>query len=151
MLEKIVRPFQRPDSLSTKRIVATEEKIQVSPATLSWGRPGTLPAAHQIEAIDETGISFTVVNSDDKFTELDRKVDVRRIEQTLPDGTLNPDNYIDLERPYTVRFEKVDKIATRQNETQVWSTAIETEGFRTMNPNNDRKGKSIFNLNRNLS
>lgn len=150
-IESIVRPFARPDSLSRKRLVASREKIEVEPAVISWGRAGTLPTAHQIEAIDETGINFQVINLDDKYTEIDRKVDVRRIEQQLPNGTTNPDNYIDLERPYSVRFEKVDLASSRVNETQVWATSIETTAFRTMNPDQNRKAKSVFNLNRNLS
>lgn len=149
-LESIVRPFARPDSLATRRIVASREKIDVEPATITWGKPGTIAAAHQIDAIDETGTNFTVNLIDEQYDERDRLADVRRITQTLPDGTTNPDNYIDLSRPYQVTFVKVERDSKRPNTTQVWSTAFDTASFSTMNKNN-QTGKSKFNLNRNLS
>lgn len=149
-LESIVRPFVRPDSLATRRIIASSEKIEVQPAIISWGTAGNIAAAHQVEEVDQTGTNFVVLNLNDKYTELDRKSDVRRIVQTLPDGTTNPDNYVDLNRPYQVIFEKLDPASQRQNETQVWSTAFETAQFSTVN-NENAKSKSTFNLNRRLS
>lgn len=151
-LESIVRPFVRPDSLATRRLIAKREKTAATPAVKSWGKAGTIAAAHEIEAIDETGTSFTVDLLDEEYTEDTgkRKTDVRRITQTLPDGTTNPDNYIDLNRPYQVTFTKVELDSKRPNETQVWSTAIETAGFSTINKNN-QKGRSKFNLDRNLT
>jgi hypothetical protein len=151
-IESIVRPFVRPDSLATRRIIASSEKIEVDAATITWGKAGTIAAAHQIDAIDETGTSFTVDLIDEEYTEDrgKRLTDVRRITQTLPDGTTNPDNFIDLDRPYQVTFEKVELDGKRPNETQVWSTSIETAGFSTVNPAN-KKGRSKFNLDRNLA
>lgn len=149
-LESIVRPFARPDSLATRRIVANNTKIEVGAAVISWGKAGAIAAAHQIDAIDETGTSFTVDLIDEEYTEESRKTDVRRIEQTLPNGTTNPDNFVDLERPYQVIFKKEDLGSKQPNQTEVWSTAVETANFSTVNPNN-KTGKSKFNLTRNLS
>ena len=87
---------------------------------------------------------------DEQYDEQDRLTDVRRITQTLPDGTTNPDNFVDLDRPYQVTFTKVEKDAKKPNETQVWSTSIETAGFSTVSPSN-QTGKSKFNLRRNLA
>lgn len=150
-LESIVRPFQRPDSLATRRIIASREKVEVTPAVISWGKPGTIAAAHQIDAIDPTGTSFTVKLLDEEYTEDPgkRKTDVRRITQTLPDGTKNPDNYVDLNRPYQVTFEKVNLDSKRPNTTQTWSTSIETSNFKTVSPGN-KDTRSKFNLDRNL-
>lgn len=149
-IESIIRPFARPDSLATKRIIASSEKIDVQAAVISWGKAGTIAAAHQIDAIDETGSSFTVDLIDEEYDEQSRKTDTRRITQTLPDGTTNPDNFVDLDRPYQVTFEKVELDGKRPNETQVWSTSIETAGFSTVNPAN-KKGRSKFNLDRTLA
>lgn len=149
-LESIVRPFARPDSLATRRIIASAEKIEVGTAVISWGKAGTIAAAHQIDAIDPTGTSFTVDLIDEEYTEQDRLTDVKRIEQMLPDGTTNPDNFVDLNRPYQVTFRKVELDSKRPNQTQTWSTAIETAGFSTINKNN-QTGRSKFNLNRNLT
>lgn len=149
-LESIVRPFARPNSLATRRIVASAEKVEVGTAVISWGKAGTLAAAHQIDAIDETGTNFTVHLIDEQYDEQSRLTDVRRIEQTLPNGTKNPDNFVDLDRPYQVTFKKVELDSKRPNETQVWSTSIETADFSTMNKTN-QTGKSKFNLNRNLT
>lgn len=41
-LESIVRPFVRPDSLTTRRIVSSREKVEVEPAIKSWGKPGNI-------------------------------------------------------------------------------------------------------------
>lgn len=150
-LESIVRPFARPDSLATRRIVAKREKTAATPAIKTWGKPGTIASAHQIDAIDEGGTNFTVDLIDEEYTETDnRLVDVMRIEQTLPNGTTNPDNFVDVERPYRVTFKKEELDSKRPNQSQVWSTAIETANFSTVNPNN-KTGKSKFNLNRNLT
>jgi hypothetical protein len=114
-IETIVRPFETPNSLARRRLVATNTKIPVSPARISWGSAGTLASAHQVEEVPTDG-SFTVLKCDDAYQEIkdSRKVDVRRIVQVLerdasgnPTKT-NPDNFIDLERPYRVFFEKVE-------------------------------------------
>lgn len=147
-LEGIVRPFQRPDTLARRRLVATNTKIDVTPATISWGTSGTLANAHQVDEIDEGG-SFTVLTCDDQYEEKNRLVDVRRIEQTLPNGTKNPDNFIDLERPYRVYFEKKELASQQRGVTQTWTTAFDTAAFRTTN-NDSKKCQSTFTLNRQL-
>lgn len=149
-IESIVRPFARPDSLATRKIIASAEKVDVATAVKTWGVAGQIAAAHQIEAIDETGVNFTVKLIDEEYDEQERKTDVRRIIQTLPDGTTNSDNFVDVNRPYQVTFTKVELDSKRPNETQVWSSAFETAGFTTMNKNN-QTGRSKFNLNRNLT
>lgn len=149
-LEGIVRPFTAPNTLARRRLVASNTKIDVSPAVISWGSAGTLASAHQVDEIDPGG-SFTVLTCDDQYQEADkpRQVDVRRIVQTLPDGTTNPDNFIDLERPYRVYFEKTDLASQRRGQTQTWTTAFDTAVFQTTN-NSDRKCRSTFTLKRNL-
>lgn len=149
-LESIVRPFARPNSLATRRIVASAEKVEIGTAVISWGKAGTLAAAHQIDAIDETGVNFTVDLIEEQYDEKDRKTDQIRITQTLPSGTKNPDNFVDLDRPYQVNFLKVDLAGSkRRNETQIWSTAFDAAGYSSMT-NNNKTGKAKFNLKRNL-
>lgn len=148
-LEGVVRPFQRPDTLARRRLIASNTKIDVGAANISWGTSGTLASAHQIDEIPVDG-SFTVMLCDDKYEETSRQVDVRRIVQKLPDGTQNPDNFIDLERPYRVYFEKKELASQRRNETQTWTTAFDTAAFETTN-SGDKKCRSVFTLNRQLS
>lgn len=148
-MEAIVRPFARPNSLATRRIVASNTKIEVGTAVISWGKSGTIAAAHQIDAIDESGTNFTVVTCDDKYDELSRKEDPVRITQTLDDGTTNPDNFVDVNRPYELAFRKTSETDPRQNTTQTWSTSIETAGFSTVGFNN-QQCKGVFRLNRSL-
>lgn len=147
-LEGIIRPFQRPDTLARRRLVATNTKIDVTPAVISWGTSGTLASAHQVDEIDPGG-GFTIISCDDQYEEKSRLIDVRRIEQTLPDGTKNPDNYIDLERPYRVYFEKKELASQQRGVTQTWTTAFDTAVFQTMN-NDSKKCQSTFTLKRNL-
>lgn len=147
-LESIVRPYQRPDTLARRRLIASNTKIDVTPAVISWGTGGTLASAHQIDEIPQDG-SFTVLTCDDQYEETKRLVDVRRIVQTLPNGTTNPDNFIDLERPYRVYFEKKELASQQRGITQTWTTAFDTAQFETTN-NSDKKCQSTFTLQRNL-
>jgi hypothetical protein len=149
--ESIVRPFARPNSLATRRIAA-KSTVEVTPAVISWGTAGTLASAHQIDEVDEEGGGFTVLRCDDEYEEVSGKrlVDVRRIEQTLPDGTTNPDNFIDLERPYRVYFEKKELASQKRGVTQTWVTRFDTQVWSTMKNDND-KCQSKFNLDRNLT
>lgn len=148
MFEQVVRPFQRPDTLARRRLVAANVKVDIQAATISWGTAGTLASAHQVDEIDPGG-SFTVLTCDDKYEETQREVDSRRIVQTLPDGTTNPDNFVDLERPYRVYFEKKELATQQRGVTQTWTTAFDTAVFRTTS-NADKKCRSTFTLTRNL-
>lgn len=146
-LESIVRPFARPNSLATRRIVASSDKISVDPAIISWGQAGTIAAAHQIDAIDPTGAEFTVVSCDDQYEQVNQLIDVRRIVQKLPDGTTNPDNFIDLERPYKVYFEKKELASSQRNTTTTWSTTFaDSSVFGSVK--NESKCQATFTLNR---
>ena len=155
-LEQIVRPFARPDSLARRRLVAKNAKVPVTPATISWGTSGTLASAHQVDEIPTDG-SFTVLTCDDQFQESTtkpRQVDVRRIYQEIEknkDGTpkFNPDNFVDLERPYQVFFEKVELASQKDGVTQTWTTAFDTAVFQTTS-NADKTCRSTFTLRRDL-
>jgi hypothetical protein len=155
-IESIVRPFARPDWLARRRLVATNTKVPVTPARISWGTSGTLASAHQVDEIPTDG-SFTVLQCDDTYEEIadSRKVDVRRIVQVLerdasgnPTKT-NPDNFVDLERPYRVFFEKVELASQQRGVTQTWTTAFDTAVFQTNNLNQN-VCKQTFTLQRNL-
>lgn len=61
---------------------------------LCFGKVGTLPTP--------TSVGFKICN--EHYGEVERKVNLERIEQTLPDGTKNPDNYVDVERAYQIKF-----------------------------------------------
>ncbi len=150
-LEGIVRPFQRPDTLARRRLIASASQVEVTPAIISWGSSGTLASAHQIDEIPdlENGGSFTVLTCDDQYEETQRQVDVRRVVQTLPDGTVNPDNFVDLERPYRVYFEKKELASQQRGITQTWTTAFDAAQFQTTN-NNNKKCQSAFTLRRDL-
>jgi hypothetical protein len=145
-LEGIVRPFARPNTLATRRLIASNAKLDVRPATITWGQAGTIASAHQVAAIDETGVDFTVVSCDDRYDEVSTKVDVRRIVQKLPNGTTNPDNFIDLERPYEVFFEKKELASSARNGTQTWVAWFpDSAVFGTVKKN---KCQATFTMNR---
>lgn len=103
-LEGVIRPFVRPDTLARRRLVASNTKVDVTPAIISWGTSGTLASAHQVEQVDPDGVTIEICKDD--YVETKRFSDVMRIEQKLPDGTFNPDNFVDLDRPYKVYFER---------------------------------------------
>jgi hypothetical protein len=106
-LEGIIRPFQTPNSLARRRLVAGTS-VAVTPAIISWGTAGEVPAANQVDEIPiDQGGAFTVVKHE-HWKEEARKSREYRIVQVLPDGTKNPDNYVDISRPYSMQFKKVD-------------------------------------------
>lgn len=145
--EILVRPFERPAPIQKRRLVASNEKIEVTPARITFGQAGQLAQPTQID--DASDSSFTVKLCDDKYVETARKTDQLKITQTLPNGTKNPDNFVDLDRPYEVKFEKIELASQQRGETQIWSNTFETAQFETTNSAN-KKCVGTFELNRAL-
>lgn len=143
MLEQVVRPFVRPNSLATRRLVATAEKIDVEPAIITWGAVGSIPGAEQVEQL---GGAINVITCDDFFDEIDgsRKSNTYRITQKLEDGTEVAENFIDIARPYQLAFHK-NTDQPNYDKTTTWKTSIETADFQT-NDINDEKCKATYNL-----
>jgi hypothetical protein len=109
MLEQIVRPFARPNTLARRRIIASSTKIEVPEAIISWGSAGTLPGATEIEQIDPTGVNFNVITCKDNYEEVDRQSRPVRIEQQD-----NPENYVVFNRIDQVSFLRRDKKGGKQ-------------------------------------
>lgn len=145
MLEAVVRPFARPDSLARRRIVASNTKVEVSPAIITFGKSGTIVGAQEIEAIDESGTGFTVITCDDRYEETNRVQQQARIEN--PDDS---DQYVIVNRASQIEFNKVSEWEmANYNKTTTWQTAIETAEFSTVNINN-KKCKATFDLQVNI-
>lgn len=145
MLESIVRPFQRPDTFRTRRIVAHAEKVEVGTATISWGAAGTIAGAEEVE---DLGVAFTVITCDDEYDERpeDRKEVEDRITQVLADGTEVTENFVDVKRPTYLAFDKKSEFEKMNYEkTTSWQTAVETATFTTVDINN-KKCMSRYNL-----
>lgn len=140
-LEQLVRPFARPDALSRRRIVASNLKIEVTPAIISWGAAGSIAGAQEIEAIDEGGTAFTVLSCDDRYEEVDRGERAARVEN--PD---DPNQYVMVNRPTYIAFNKASEWeAANYTKTTTWQTAIETAEFSTININN-KKCRATYEL-----
>lgn len=90
-LEGIIRPFQQPDRLTRRRIVATNTKLDVNPVSLTWGEAGNLP-------VPQTTVNFTVKKEKDHI-EISRETELVRIEN--PD---DPSQYVMVERPKNITF-----------------------------------------------
>ena len=152
-LESIVRPFQQPDSLARRQIVVSSQKEEVDAAVISWGSAGDMPAPTQIDQIDPNQVSFTVNLCKEGYFETKRFTDVLRIVQKLPDGTTNPDNYIDLDRPYQVFFEK--RKLNDRNSSEQWTSWVAAgieadQAFLADRINFNVQCDEQFNLNRKL-
>lgn len=118
-LESIVRPFQRPDRLATRRLIAASTKIDVGEAVISWGKAGTIPGATQIDEPDEdSSFSFTVKDCDEGFQELSRKVTPIRIEQ---EGV--PENFVIFNRIDEMKMTKDTK--PKESNTTNWVSYVE--------------------------
>lgn len=138
---EIVRPFESRAPQSKRRLVASNVKEPVEPAVISWGRSGSIAGAQEIEAIDETGISFTVLSCDDRYEEIERKETTTRVEN--PD---DPNSYVMVARPTYIAFNKLSEWEkANYNKTTTWQTTFETANFVTMNSGN-KKCKSGYTL-----
>ena len=108
-LEQVVRPFQRPDALARRRIVAKREKIEVGTAVISWGKSGNLTQARQIDAVEPLPPDFKIVHFEHWREEARQSKDYRITQKIAnADGseTEVPENYVDVSRPDWVRFKR---------------------------------------------
>lgn len=146
MLEQVVRPFQRPQTIATQRIVATGEKVEVGTAIISWGQAGTLPGAEEVEEIEEDPVqtAFEVIDCDDEYEELDRNEETVRITQIDEAGNEVAENFVDVKRPKEISFEKLTE-KKPYDKTTTWTTAVETANFSTTDIN-DKKCKATYKL-----
>ena len=142
-LEQVVRPFQRPDVLARQRIIASSTKITVADAIISWGVAGTVNGAQEIEAIDELGTAFVVLDCDDEYEEIARQSQTRRITQVDSAGNTVPENFVDVQRPTEITFWKAGENAKNYNKTTTWQTVFATAQFSTINDRN-KKCKSNY-------
>lgn len=111
-LEKIIRPFQRPTTIETRRIVANSIKDPVEPATGSFGKAGTLPAAIQDAEASTSGFEFKVISCDDRFAEHQR-VTVP-IKVSNPD---DPDTFVMVDRIETISWKHFEKPTQASQQT----------------------------------
>lgn len=60
-LEQLVRPFQSPDAIATRRIVRSQTTITPDPVVVTWGEAGDMPVAVEVPAgEDPQEIGFEV-------------------------------------------------------------------------------------------
>lgn len=98
---RIVRPFERPGTIATKRIVSTAEKIDVGPAVFTWGRAGASINAEQLDD-PPPPIEFAFeVKTKKTFQETFRLSDVIRVRNSD-----DPNQFVDVKRPRKVKYEK---------------------------------------------
>lgn len=145
MLEQIVRPFQAPTTLAKRRIVASNAKLDVEPATITWGTAGGLPSAVQKEDVQD-GSEFKVIDCNDQYQETSRKTEQKRVSNPN-----NPDDYLIIELTNRVSFLKnekgrtaADKVATSY--TTNWSIGPD---FRTVISSDNKKCQATYSLNNN--
>lgn len=92
-LEGIVRPFQQPDRLTRKRIVATNTKLDINPVSLTWGEAGNLPEP-------QVGVNFTL-KKEKQHVAIEVISKPVRIEN--PD---DPTQYVMVSRPTSIKFKE---------------------------------------------
>jgi hypothetical protein len=102
-LEYVIRPFTTPGPHGTILIPSTPSGSRER-ATLTWGAAADMPTRSEIGGVD-----FEVVCCKEGLTENDRKTETIRVFQTLPDGTISTTNWIDYERPISMRLKKTDQ------------------------------------------
>jgi hypothetical protein len=105
MLEELVRPFQSPAVISSRRIVTSNTKAPLETAHLEWGKSGALPSAIETAADQPAqGINFNTKKEDQHLKEKTRETERVKVQQ---EG--NPDNYVVIERVKSVSFANAGK------------------------------------------
>lgn len=72
-LERIVRPYQRPNALALGRLISRTVAPSTDVATISWGDVGTLPTPTQ-EDVPDDSVGFNVEVCDSDYSEASRVV-----------------------------------------------------------------------------
>jgi hypothetical protein len=106
MIELLVRPFLTPLVISTSRIPVLMTKIPPEVATLTWGAAGTVaPATQDLPGMG--GVGFKLEQCDLTLREEERNYEIVRVHQVLPNGTNDPNNYIDVERVVSISYKTI--------------------------------------------
>lgn len=92
-LEGIIRPFQQPDRLTRRRIVATTTKVTVNPVSLTWGEAGTLPEP-------QVGVNFSLKKEKQHVA---IEVNYKQVRVENPD---DPTQYVMVNRPTSIKFKE---------------------------------------------
>jgi hypothetical protein len=100
VLEQIVRPLERPQALATRRIIADNIQVAVTPAQLRWGAAGGLPSPTE-ETLQDGTLSFNLETCDDNFSEQNRSVDTVDVQNTA-----DPSQSVQVERIKSISFNK---------------------------------------------
>lgn len=147
MLEGIVRPFQSPNTLARRRLVASASKIDVGEAVISWGAAGDLPSATQQEE-DTGGSGFQVIDCNDQYKETSRTTSQKRVENPN-----DPDQYVIVELTNRVSFAKNEKGRTSADKVATSYTTNWTIGadFRSVITADNKKCQATYSLNNNQS
>jgi len=145
MIENIVRPFQTPLVMGTKRVVVQVVSAPGADAGISWGTAGTVPAAGQVPK-DETpaGYGFTLELCDDTMDENNRETEDVRVEN--PD---DPSQYIIYKRAKSINFKKTQQkklVGAIRTETTTWQEMDIWAGTPFGPVDKQDKCKSTFNF-----
>lgn len=104
-IEQIVRPFQSPTPLNTRRVIPSSTKEAPQTATIIWGKPGTMPVAVESAAdqpVPMPGVNVKTKKVTDRNVEKSRETETIRIENPN-----DPSQYVIVERVKKITFDKI--------------------------------------------
>lgn len=137
MFEQLVRPFENPQVLATRRVISTSTKQAAQLAIISWGDVGTLPTA--IAETDPTS------KTKDEIKEIvddgvgDQNVEeIRNVERFKVKDKENEANFVTVERIRKIQFIKTDGTPTTLTYKLNTKTGVQTvtqSGGSTTNKN----------------
>jgi hypothetical protein len=97
-IEYVVRPYQTRNPLGQTIIPATPSGSRER-ATITWGAKASMPLRNEA-----AGMAFEVVCCQENLNEQSRESETKRITQAD-----NSNNYVDVQRPMSVKLQKKDK------------------------------------------
>lgn len=108
-LEAVVRPFVSREPLRSQRIITSSKKAAVpQTSVVTWGAAGTLPSPVESDA-DQPAIPISVTTQTKKVT--DKNVEKsRETEKVRIENPDDPAQYVMVDRPKKVTFNKVDPV-----------------------------------------
>lgn len=143
MLEQIVRPFQSPVVIGTRRIIANNTQVAVTQAQLRWGEAGSLPSATE-EVEDDPSVGFKVKNDNETLKEKNRVVDTIEVPNNAGPGSVT------VERIKSITFSKTSDVGSTNAATQNQTTSFAGPDPFAGTPNNTTAvsgtSQSTFNL-----
>lgn len=123
-LEQLVRPFQAPNTIGTRRIVSTQTVITPDPVIVTWGQAGDMPVAVEVPPGEDPLLLAFEVKKKARHDLIARETE--RVRITNPE---DENQYVIVERIKKATFKEknAEAVAAYPKGSTITSTQTTTE------------------------